>query len=146
MAPLWYYEIGCISIKWSIENDICPKGAKEFTDDPSIICQHSTSHKSKISPLPGTLELSEWKHLCGFTPLLSLNHRNSIMKAVMGFMCVVTCIVPTFCNNKNIVRENFPFGILEYMFLQGGKIMPGMEKLKDRVQSFLLLFANKVFW
>ena len=36
MAPLWYCEIGCISIKWSIENDICPKGERIYFLDPSI--------------------------------------------------------------------------------------------------------------
>ena len=36
MDPLWLCKIGCISIKWSIENDICPKGERIYFLDPSI--------------------------------------------------------------------------------------------------------------
>ena len=35
-TPLWLCKIGCISIKWSIENDICPKGERIYFLDPYI--------------------------------------------------------------------------------------------------------------
>ena len=65
----------------SVAGDNCPLSPL-ISPALSIICQHSTSHKSKIPPLPWTLELLEWKQLWGF----SFDLRAFRMTAVIGFI------------------------------------------------------------
>ena len=72
----------------SVAGDNCPLSPL-ISPALSIICQHSTSHKSKIPPLPWTLELLEWKQLWGF----SFNLRSFRMTAVIGFIISRTAVL-----------------------------------------------------